>query len=394
MSHASEIAEGLRARRVGIEQTILGRIGATSNPTEKAPAEYLMAQRAALAAIVEYGLAGVEQGARWESQIPSAVVTQARCAARLGVPHETVLRHCVAVHTQLEDHVMEEAERVGLPGHGAALRGIHTTQGLMLGHLIAAIADAYAQEERRAQSSPEQRRAERVRRVLAGERIDAVELGYELDVWHLGLIATGGGAVQVVRDLARLARSSLCVPIGERTAWAWLGGPRKLTVADVHRGFSATGSPAGGSRDASLAVGEPGEGVEGFRRTHRQAQAALSVALCRPQPFTRYADVALLTPWVNDADPAGSLVDVYLAPLYQARNGATLRATLRAYVDAGRNVKAAAAALGVDRGTVAKRLNTIESLYLGHPLDQRMAELEVALCLEELHAARSKAVVL
>jgi DNA-binding PucR family transcriptional regulator len=112
------------------------------------------------------------------------------------------------------------------------------------------------------------------------------------------------------------------------------------------------------------------------------------VALCRPQPLTRYADVALLTPWVNGSEPAGSLVDVYLAPLDQAPNGATLRATLRAYVDAGRNTKAAAAALGVDRGTVAKRLSAIESLYLGHPLHERMAELEVALRLEELHAAR------
>ena len=48
--------------------------------------------------------------------------------------------------------------------------------------------------------------------------------------------------------------------------------------------------PAG----VSSAIGEPGKGLDGWRLTHRQAQAAMRIALRRPQRLTRYADVALL----------------------------------------------------------------------------------------------------
>jgi len=382
MGRVSEIAGRLRARRPEIEHTISERLGATFDPglTLEAPTEYLDAQRAALAAIVEYGLGGVEQGDGWEGQVPSAAVAHARYAARLGVPHETVLRHCVAVHTQLEDHVMEEAESAGLPGHSAALRGIHTTQGLMLGHLIAAIADAYAKEERLARRSPEQRRLDRVRRLLAGERLSMADHGYELGTWHLAVIAIDEEATQALRKLTgHLARYALHVRVSERTTWAWLGGPRRLTFADVTRVLSALAC----SR-VSLAVGEPASGFDGFRLTHRQAQAAATVALRQPRIPTRFADVALLAPWLKDDGMARSLVEMYLSPLDQAGDGSVLRETLREYIAAERNASAAAAALGVDRGTVGKRLQAIR--HLGCPMD-RMAELEVITRLAELREA-------
>ena len=59
------------------------------------------------------------------------------------------------------------------------------------------------------------------------------------------------------------------------------------------------------------------------------------------------------------------------------------RKTLRAYFAAGRNAATAAAALGVDRHTVERRLNSIET-RLGRQLHTCHAELEVALRLEEL----------
>ncbi len=132
-----------------------------------------------------------------------------------------------------------------------------------------------------------------------------------------------------------------------------------------------------------LAVGVPGRGIDGLRLTHRQAQAAMLVALRRPQGLTRYADVSLLAAVLRDAELAGSLVDIHLSALDGQRDGAVSRETLRAYFAAGCNAATAAAALSVDRHTVERRLHSIET-RLGRLLHTCHAELEVALALEEL----------
>jgi sugar diacid utilization regulator len=94
--------------------------------------------------------------------------------------------------------------------------------------------------------------------------------------------------------------------------------------------------------------------------------------------------VALLASVLNDDALAGSLIEIYLAPLGGSENGgAILRRTLRAYFAAERNASSAASALGVTRHTVQNRLRTIEE-KLGQSLRTRQAELEVALRLEEL----------
>ena len=76
---------------------------------------------------------------------------------------------------------------------------------------------------------------------------------------------------------------------------------------------------------------------------------------------------------------------LYLAPLEGRRDGENLLAALRAYFKAGRNVSSAAAALGLNRRTLGKRLQTVERI-LGRPLASLAADLEVALSLETLEA--------
>ena len=46
--------------------------------------------------------------------------------------------------------------------------------------------------------------------------------------------------------------------------------------------------------EVALAIGEPGQGLAGWRFSHRQAAAALPIALHSDRTHTRYADVALL----------------------------------------------------------------------------------------------------
>ena len=117
-----------------------------------------------------------------------------------------------------------------------------------------------------------------------------------------------------------------------------------------------------------MTVGEPGEGLSGWRFSHRQAKAALPVAERRGQAVVRYADVALLASILRDDLLATSLRQLYLEPLERARDGGKVaRETLRAYFAAERNISSTAAALGVDRRTVTNRIRAIEDLF-GRPL--------------------------
>lgn len=252
------------------------------------------------------------------------------------------------------------------------------------------VAGEYACELEGMERSEEQRRSERVRRLLTGERVSSAELGYELDALHLGVIAQGPEAARTVEDLAGgCDRELLLVVGGDEVVWGWLGGQGRQAPEEIERALAGIG----GVGKVSLAVGEPGGGVEGWCGTHRQAQAALTVALSGPPGLTRFADVALFAPMLGDPALGGWLVESFLAPLDddegRSRNdGALLRETLRAYFLAGRRPQVAAHALGVSRRTVANRLQTVE-LRLGRPLETCLSELEVALRVEQLGATAS-----
>jgi hypothetical protein len=276
---ANDIAGRLRARRAAIEDAIFARLRATPDQIGDKDPEYLARRGAAIAAVLDSDLQSIELGDEEPPEpIPAAALALARRAALIGVGQGSVLRPYVVCHTVMDEHVMQAMGGIGLPAHGAAVGRIRRARAALFERLLDGVADAYAAEAQRARSSLDGRRGERVRRVLAGELSgDDVELGYELDAWHLGLVAVGNDAVRTFRDLARLARSSLCVPFGEQTAWAWLGGPRKLTFADVCRGLS-TSSPrptgCGTCRWPSAS-----------RARASRASAARTARLRRPRPW-------------------------------------------------------------------------------------------------------------
>jgi DNA-binding PucR family transcriptional regulator len=166
------------------------------------------------------------------------------------------------------------------------------------------------------------------------------------------------------------------VPRGDDTAWAWLGSPRQVPFEELER---CLGAPDG---DTSLTAGEPRQGPEGWRLTHREARAALEVARLRPRRLTRCADVVLLAATLRDRELAGILVDLYLGPLASRKDWDVLRATLRAYYASDCNAASAAALLGVDRQTVRRRLRRVEE-EIGRRLDACRVEMEMALRVEE-----------
>lgn len=377
----TEVVNGLRNRRTEIEEAIFAHVrDATSFGTAGGEdAEWVTGLRATVTAAMDYVLVGIEQGHEWSGPIPSMAVAQAHRAARNGVGLETVLLRYAAGSRLLVRFAMAEAADFPID----ALQQVLDMQGLLAERLMAGVSVEYKQEVERMGRSPEKRRAERVRRLLAGEAVDSAELGYELDAWHVCVIATGAGARDAVRALAEgVDRQLLAVSHGEETVWAWLGGQRKLAFADIEHLLLATASIS------QAVVGEPGKGVNGLRLTHRQAQAALLVALRSRERLTRYADVALLAAALRDDVLARWLLETFLSPLDSQRDrGAALRETLRVYFATGRNVSKAAVALSVKRQTVEQRMQTVDQA-LGRALDTCLAELEVALRLDELGPAR------
>jgi hypothetical protein len=372
----------LRLRHSAIEEVIFARIRdpVSFGSAGSEDAEYLAGLRATVVAVVDYVLTGIAQGEEWSGPIPSAAVAQARRAARCGVNLDTLVLRYIAGHRLLGEFVKDEADRAGYASHGHALHQLRRTQESLLERLTAAITGEYRRERERMERSPEQCRRELVQKLLAGEPVDSARLDYELDVWHLGLIAAGSGAEKVVLALANgLGRQLLAVPCGEGTVWGWLGGQRKLAIADVERLLLANGVAC-----VPLAIGEPQRGIDGWRLTHREAQAALPVALNRPHALTRCADVPLEAALLRHELLAGSLVKHYLSPLNSQKDGgAVLRDTLRAYFAKECNAAKAGIALRVDRHTIGRRLHTIEQA-LGRLIPTCRAELEIALRLEEL----------
>jgi PucR C-terminal helix-turn-helix domain len=381
----AEVIERLRKRQPEIEAAIFAHVRAVSGLAGIEDAEYQAGLVATIVAVVDYSFTCIEQGEECSEPIPPAAIAQARRSARNGVSLDTVVLRYIAGHRLLGEFVMEEVDHSGLASNGYILRLLRTTQEAVLERLAAAIASEYRQEHERVGRSAGQRRRERVQRLLAGEPVDADKLDYELDAWHLGMIATGAGAEKAIRGLAdHLGCQLLSIVCGDATVWAWFGGRRRIAVTDVEHMLSSNGAAS-----VSLTIGEPGHGVNGWRLTHLQAQEALWVAMRSRQRVTRYADVLLVAPLLRNEVPARSLEEIFLAPLDSPRNGGqVLRQTLRALFATGHNIKAAAAMLEVDRGTVRNRRRTIEQ-RLGRPLHRCQAELEVALRLEQLHEPHS-----
>lgn len=385
-----ELTWRLRSREAELGEAVFAHVrSVVPDAVADGDAHLALGLREMIAACIDCGLASIEQGAQWSGPIPPAVAAQARRAASDGVSLTTALCRCVASHTLAWSFVLNEVAHHDLPDEQrfALLLQASTAMGSLLARVQAEIADAHSSEIRRKARSREQRRAEIARKLLASEPVDAgelAELGYELDAWHLGVIATGAEAAKMVRCMAvGLGRELLLIAHGEETVWAWLGGQRGLALDDVERVLSAQEQA-----DVSLAIGESAREVEGWRLTHREAEAALLVARYRPHQLTRYLDVALEAAALRDEALADSLIEAYLSPLDEPRGGGVMRRrVLRAFFDAEHNKSSAAHALDVDRDTIHRQLKEIER-RLGCRLHERQAEIEVALRLEELRGHR------
>jgi hypothetical protein len=369
----------LGARRAEIERAIVGRVSAISDPPDADDPEYIAGLRAAIVAGVDYAIAALDERDDKASPIPTVLLSQARLAARNNVGLDTVIRRYLVSYTLLGDFVLDEAERGGT-SDVPPLKRLLRSQAALFDRVVAAVSEEYSREEKLRPQSSAQRHTDRVRRLLAGELVDTFGFGYEFVGWHLGVMIVGSSAEEILRDLATsLGRLLLLVEGEDDVLWAWLGGRSRLDPQAVLEVLSSRHGV-----EATVATGEPAGGLFGWRLTHKQAKAALHIALGGNERFVRYADIALVSSMRQDELLCASLQDLYVTPLKKERDGGRVALeTLRAYYASARNVSSAAALLGVSRKTVGSRLRMIEA-RLGRTLDSCAVELEAVLRLEAL----------
>ena len=237
-------------------------------------------------------------------------------------------------------------------------------------------------------------RAELVTAIVERHPVDARAAGeklrYDITRGHVALIVWGDPprVAQQVGSLEGEATALaaalgggpvLTVPIGERAVWAWTSGDHLTDdpAAVEHR-------MGDGVR---AAIGTRREGLAGMADSYDEARVARRVAELRAvRPGTvvgyRTADLtALLT-----ADPVEAVrfAESELGELLADSDAAArLRATVRVYLEENLSPARAARRLGIHQNTVVYRVKQTEEL-LGHAIEQRRLQLEVALRLSEM----------
>lgn len=298
---------------------------------------------------------------------PPEVTETARRTVALGAPLALPLACYRAGHRVLGEAWREHVSDVD-PERREALTQIAETFFFdYADRCCAFLVEAHAEEVTAFGHGIERRHIGLVREVLTGAATPSAIGRYALGGAHVALIATGRGGHELVTRLASQASASLVLALDAATTWAW-----------VRAVPAAARALAEGAGDTSIVVGvgERAPDIEGFARTHRQARAALRVALARGLSVAAFDDVALEALVTADPLAARDFVDRELAPILDAP---ILLATLAAWLESGLVAARAARRLEVSERTVNNRLRVIEGRLGGAPLRDRATRLDVAL---------------
>lgn len=242
-------------------------------------------------------------------------------------------------------------------------------------------------------------RALQVGDLLAGDEVDldaaTTAIRYPLRRIHVAIVTwcpeptDGDGLGMMERFVRKLAESvgahesPLFISVDRVTGWAW------IPLQDNH----GPDVPAKVRRFAEkaidapyLAVGDPLPGIEGFRRSHRQAQYGRSVAIASGAAARRVilaSDPGLpLAALLGDnLGEAAAWVGEVLGPLARDTDADDrLRETLRVFLRTGSSHKAAAEELHLHSNSVKYRVHRAVERR-GRPITDDRLDVEVALLL-------------
>jgi DNA-binding PucR family transcriptional regulator len=334
----------------------------------------------------------------FEVQVPPEVFDLARTLARRGLDLAVLLKTYRVGQQALWTHITRLLENeVADPElrsaalvrfWGRASRWLDTSMELLVG--------TYSAEREQWQRGALARRVETVHAVLRGEPFDCDEasalLRHPLRQHHTAIVLWAEENTDVVGALegsaAALAGAlgagvPLSIGSGARGLWCWVATPG---LADLGRLDEALLRPG-----VRAAIGATACGLDGFRRSHREALAAQAVAITssRQPALTRYGDVELacLAAGLGDVDALRTMIQRELGALAAADPATVrLRETVRLFLANAGNADATGQDLSLHRNTVRYRIHQAEQL-IGHPVDQRRMYLELALHCVEVYGA-------
>jgi DNA-binding PucR family transcriptional regulator len=333
-------------------------------------------------------------------EAPTAALEYARRLAQHGVPVNALVRAYRLGQRQLNDLVFQAVREADISPATrlAALEAISTTLFEYIDWISQQVVAVYEDERERWLENQNSIRALRVREVVAGKAkvdVDATSdsIRYPLRWHHLAVVmwysdegASGDELARLQRFLRELGQTTdvgsnpLFAAADQTTGWGWLPyRSAPLNAVEAVRQF--TGERAD---PPSVAIGTLASGVDGFRRSYREAQAARAVAvaggadgatvIAASDPGLAAAallggDIGAARVWVTDV--LGELsVDT--------ESDARLRETLRIFLRCGSSYKQAAEELDLHFNTVKYRIGRAVARR-GSPIEQDRLDVELAL---------------
>jgi len=257
----------------------------------------------------------------------------------------------------------------------------------------------YQEERERWVESRNSLRTLQVREILAGGNVDidamTTAIRYPLRGIHLAVVVwcpetdDGADPASLEPSVRKLAESigaqdnSLFISVDGVTGWGWIS----LSAASAVKSATGLRKVAKATSGPCIAAGNPLSGVDGFRRSHRQAQDARNVAITAGAGARRRVTLAsdpglsVAALLGSDLDAASAWIGDMLGPLAsQADSDERLRETLLVYLRTGSSFTAAAEELHLHFNSVKYRVQrAIERR--GRPIGDDRSDVEVALLL-------------
>lgn len=334
-------------------------------------------------------------------ELPVAVLEHVRRRAQRGLPVIALVRAHRLGHQAVLKAILDEIRAANLESKLAldVYERVSTMSFNYIDWLSQRVISVYQDEYARWLENRSSLRTSYVRELLSEADIDVdamtTAIRYPLNRIHLALIVwcdktdSYDGPAPMERFVRRATESigaresCLFVPVDDLTGWTWI----PLSSDSASGAVGQIRALAEETPEAPrIAVGNPLSGVDGFRRSHRQAQDAYNVVMASDSTVHRVTaagDPGLMAAALlaENMSAAAEWVGDVLGPLAAAtENDVRLRETLRVFLRNGSSYTVAAEELHLHFNTVRYRVQrAIERR--GRPIADDRCDVELALIL-------------
>lgn len=311
--------------------------------------------------------------------------------ARRGLELNDILRSIRAGYTVLATALLDAIIESG--DDTEELRRVSILMLETVDEFTGVITTAFVDEQRAQEADVSAARLDLARALIEGEPVDvgvaARVLSYPLHAEHVALIASSDPLGKRSRvDLRKVvepvfnhwgaSQAKLIIPIGGHSLWAWAAFTSTAARQDD--------SPLPVYDEVDVAVGQPGVGIDGFRRSHLDAKAVerlQSVSGTGRASTIAHHDVDLEALLLMDPEAGQQFAARYLGPLAGAEPRIVeLRSTLKFYLDCDHSLSKVAELKHISRNTVTYRVQQALAMC-AHPPGGSTIKLRAALAIAE-----------